>query len=113
MTFNTGAPTILTMTTNVSKMVVINEQVDKPLISGWPWATNAPTSTKYPFYMYSGSNSMLSSSYPYIDRPIPSGGMDVFNFSIFMAPKDTVYTEIVSDYIMVYLSSKMTYIKAI
>jgi hypothetical protein len=50
----------------------------KPLMVGFPWATNRPSNTKFPLSVHTGRVDSYPDSYPTITRPILPKGTDTY-----------------------------------
>src|SRR3954453_9681681 len=63
-------------------LAVVNEDVAKPLMVGFPWANNRPANTIFPLSLHTDRVASYPDSYPVINRPIPPGGKDEYHVSI-------------------------------
>jgi len=79
---NVGAPTILPLSTAKGNLVVVNEDIDRPLYMGFPWALDRPKSTVFPLWVDTALRDSLPKSYPAVRRPIAPGGSDTYTLSI-------------------------------
>src|SRR5579871_1749043 len=79
-----GQPAVQTMTYNGGVIAFASDDVTLPLLIGFPYASNRPTSTIFPLMLNTGrvSSTAYPSSLPNIVRPIPPGATDQFHFSI-------------------------------
>src|SRR5580704_11862349 len=79
-----GQPAVQTMTYNGGVMAFASDDVTLPLLIGFPYASNRPTSTIFPLMLNTGrvSSTTYPASLPNIVRPIPPGATDQFRFSI-------------------------------
>lgn len=91
------APTVLPFRYAGGVLAVVNEQVDKPLTVGLPWALNAPVSTVYPLKISTGRNPMYPSDYPFIDRPVPAGSIDTYRISLRFGTPGTSVDQLAGD----------------
>jgi hypothetical protein len=86
-----GNPGILRVSYDSGVLVVASEDVSKPLLFGFPWSTNKPDNTVFPFTVHTDRVKSLPDSLPLIDRPIPPGGSDQYRISLrFGRPGDTI-----------------------
>jgi len=84
--WNMGNPTIIPTTFGSSgKLDITNEDVANPLMVGWPWSLNS-SQTLFPLLVETGGNSMLPTSYPFIDRQVPAGGSLEFKIGFRFGP---------------------------
>ena len=60
-------------------VTVLDADVDKPLMLGFPWADNRPHNTVFPLDVHTGRVANYPDSYPTINRPIPPNGSDKFH----------------------------------
>ena len=79
---NVGNPTVVGLSYKDGVIVLVNEDVRKPLIIGFPWALDRPANTIFPLRIVTGRDSMLPDMLPYIQRPIKPGEADVFTLSL-------------------------------
>jgi hypothetical protein len=86
---NIGGPTALSLTAGKAAVVLTNEEVNRPLLAGFPWALNKPANTIFPLRINTGRDPAYPNSLPGIDRPIPAGGSDTFNIALRFAPAGT------------------------
>jgi hypothetical protein len=79
---NVGAPTILHLTTPQGRLAVVNEEIERPLYVGFPWALDRPKSTVFPLWVDAALRDSLPKSYPAVHRPVAPGGSDTYRLSI-------------------------------
>src|SRR5579871_1827771 len=79
------------------KLVVVSEDLDKPLMVGFPWADNRPTSTEYPLSVHTDRVSSYPDSYPTLTRPIPPKGTDTYVVSLRFGKSGTTENKLVGD----------------
>lgn len=86
-------------------MILVAEDVAKPLQIGFPWAFDGNRST-FPLTLNTGRVSSLPDSYPLIKRPIPAHASDSFTFSLRFGPagstKDTLAGDMYGRYAAVF-----------
>ncbi|MBV9771645.1 MAG: hypothetical protein JOZ32_18890, partial [Bryobacterales bacterium] len=90
-----GQPAVQSMTYNNGVMALAADDVTLPLLIGFPYASNRPTSTIFPLMLNTGrvSSTTYPASLPDIVRPIPAGASDQYHFSIRFGPAgSTRYT---------------------
>jgi hypothetical protein len=63
-------------------LVVVNEDVDKPLMLGLPWANNRPTSTVFPLSLHTDRVDSYPDSFPVINRPLAPKATDEYHVSL-------------------------------
>ena len=83
---NVGAPTVVTMNYGTGALFLVNEDVTQPLMAGFPWAYNRPTSTIFPIKVNTGRVWNYPDSLPFIDRPIAPGATLDFTLSLRFGP---------------------------
>lgn len=90
---NISGPTLLSMSYGSGVMVMVNEDVVKPLASGFPWAFDRPTNRFFPLRVNTNRENMYPTFFPFINRPIAPGASDQFRFSYrFGPPGSTIQT---------------------
>jgi hypothetical protein len=94
---NMGAPTALRLTSNSSTVVLTNDDVKLPLLVGFPWSSNRPTSTVFPVRVETSRDSMLPNSIPTINRPIAPGATDTYQISLRFGSASATTKNLVSD----------------
>jgi hypothetical protein len=77
-----GYPAALRASYDTGVLVVADDEMEKPLLLGFPWATNKPDNTVFPLTMNTDRVSSYPDSYPVIERPIPPGGKDEYQISL-------------------------------
>jgi hypothetical protein len=94
---NVGTPTLLSLSTPKGRLVVVNEEIEKPLYVGFPWALDRPASTVFPLWIDTALRESLPKSYPAVHRPIAPGGSDTYTVSIRFGPADQPRRDLVGD----------------
>lgn len=79
---NIGGPTVLPLTSDLETVTLCNEDAQRPLLVGFPWALDRPLSRTFPLRITTGREPMYPDSLPTIERPIPPGGTDRFLLSL-------------------------------
>jgi hypothetical protein len=59
-------------------LAVVGEDLEKPLMVGFPWALNRPTNTQFPLSIHTGRVASYPDSYPFIRRPIAPNSSDTY-----------------------------------
>jgi hypothetical protein len=79
-----GQPAVQAMTYTSGVMAFASDDLTVPLLIGFPYASNRPTSTIFPLMLNTGrvSDTSYPVNLPNIVRPIPPGATDQFHFSI-------------------------------
>ena len=95
---NIGDPTAFPMTYGVDgTMVVTNEDVINPLLIGFPFSINRPTSTIFPFTVTVGRNPIYPTSFPFINRPITTGNTLSLRLSFRFGPSGSTAVSLADD----------------
>jgi hypothetical protein len=97
---NSGNPTLIPMswTASTSGMIVLaNEDVERPLVIGFPWALDKPANTTFPLRVVVGRDDMLPDMLPYISRTIPPGHSDSYTLSLRFGPGDSNVAKLGND----------------
>ena len=81
-----GGPTLIQMSFGSGVVVFANDDPSLPLMTGFPWALNKPTNTIFPLRINTDRDNMYPSFFPYINRPIASGGTDQISLSLRFGP---------------------------
>jgi hypothetical protein len=79
------------------KVSVVSEDLDKPLMVGFPWANDRPASTEYPLSVHTDRVNSYPDSYPTLTRPIPPKGTDTFVVSLRFGKSGTSDAKLVGD----------------
>ncbi len=94
---NAGEPTAVPMSYGSGTMVFANEDVTQPLIAGFPWALDRPTSTIFPLMVNTGRDGRYPPSLPFVDRPIVSGATLQFTLSLRFGPAGSTLATLAND----------------
>ncbi len=82
-TANLGSPSILGLDYGSGTMALCNDDVQQPLLIGFPFAQDRPASTIFPLRVSAGPADWLRPySDPYLIRPIPPGKSDTYTLSL-------------------------------
>ena len=79
---NIGTPTAITLSVGSDVITLVNDDVQKPLLVGFPWALDRPTSTVFPVRVNTGRDSMYPDSLPFVERSIAPGQSDEYRLSV-------------------------------
>jgi hypothetical protein len=102
---NVGDPCIESMTYGSGTLVMANEDVQKPLIVGFPWALDKPTNTVFPLRINTDRENMYPDRVPYVNRPVAPGGTDLFQISLRFGAPGASAASLVSDIYQRYASA--------
>jgi hypothetical protein len=94
--WNMGNPSIIPTTFGSGKLEVTNEDVANPLMVGWPWPIDAAKTT-FPLLVLTGGDSMLPSSFPFINRQVPAGGSLEFKIGFRFGPATATNYQLAGD----------------
>lgn len=93
---NIGGPTVLPLSWGSGMLVLANEDVSRPLLTGFPGATERPVNTSFPVILQTGKIT-YSDRLPFIDRPVAPGSSEQFQLSIRFGPDRSSLYELASD----------------
>jgi len=96
---NVGTPAVLSLGTPKGRLVVVPEDIERPLYVGFPWALDRPRSTVFPLWVDTALRDSLPKSYPDVRRPIPPGGSDTVTLSIRFGSAETPRRELAADFL--------------
>jgi hypothetical protein len=82
MIYDAGRPGVVGLTTPATTVVLSHEDHGKPIVAGFPWANDRPTSTRFSLRVFTDREPMLPDSYPTVNRPIAPGSSDQYRFSL-------------------------------
>jgi hypothetical protein len=94
--WNMGDPAIIATSFGTGTLDVTNEDVANPLMMGWPWSVDAGKTT-FPLLVLTGGDSMLPSSFPFINRQVPAGGSLNFKIGFRFGPAGATNYELAGD----------------
>lgn len=94
---NIGAPTAISLTTDAQRLVVTNDDPQRPLLIGFPWASDRPASLTYPLRIVTGREPMYPDIYPAVDRPIAPGQKDEYRISLHFGAKGQPVAQLAAD----------------
>lgn len=78
-------------------VVVASEDIARPIMVGFPWANDRPHNTVFPLSVHTGRVPTYPDSYPFIDRPIPPNGTDLYEVSIRFGRQDATQAKMAPD----------------
>ena len=79
---NIGAPSIVPLSFRSGSVTLCNDDVQRPLLVGFPWALDRPVNRAFPLRINTGRDPMYPDSLPAIARPIAPGATDRFRLSL-------------------------------
>jgi hypothetical protein len=79
---NVGQVAAVKISYGLGTMAVVAEDVEQPLMVGFPWAFDKPANTVFPLSVHTDRVSSYPDSYPRIVRPIPPKGTDQYIVSL-------------------------------
>ena len=82
MAFDPGEPGIIGLTCRTATLVLASGDPGKPILIGFPFANDRPTSTIFPLRINTDRESTYPTVYPTVNRPIAPGSSDQFHFSL-------------------------------
>lgn len=94
---NIGKPSVVPLSYKGGAVVLTNEDFHRPLLLGYPWAVNRPTSTVFPLWALTARHPMLPTSLPFIDRPIAPNQSDQYHLSLRFGGAGTLGTDLTDD----------------
>ncbi|HLY11401.1 MAG TPA: hypothetical protein VKW04_19010 [Planctomycetota bacterium] len=94
---NIGAPTLVSLSTPKGRLMVANEEIERPLYVGFPWALDRPSSTVFPLWVDTALRESLPKSYPAVHRSIAPGASDTFTLSLRFGPAGASRLDLAGD----------------
>jgi hypothetical protein len=79
---NIGQVAAVSVSYGTGTLAIVAEDVDKPLMVGFPWALDKPTNTEFPLSVHTDRVSSYPDSYPRVVRPIPPKSSDQYVVSL-------------------------------
>ena len=104
MAWNMGNPSIIQTSFNGGTLDTTNEDVANPLMIGWPWSLDSGKTT-FPLLVLTGGDSMLPSSYPFMDRQVPAGGSITFKIGLRFGPSGATKYQLAGDVYQTFAST--------
>lgn len=98
MTASRDEPGVVGASYGAGTLALCNEDVQQPLLIGFPFALDRPTDTDFPLRVASGSeNGSRDLLAPYLVRPIAPGRSDAYTLSLRFGPPGTTPASLTSD----------------
>jgi hypothetical protein len=94
---NIGQVAAVKVSYGTGTLMVASEDIDKPLMVGFPWALNRPANTQFPLSVHTDRVHSYPDSYPTIHRPIPPGGSDRYIVSLRFGRVNTADEKLAGD----------------
>jgi hypothetical protein len=79
---NIGQVAAKTVSWNSGTLAIVSDDVEKPLMIGFPWALNKPANTEFPLSIHTGRVASYPDSYPTVVRAIAPRQSDQFVVSL-------------------------------
>ena len=86
LAFNSGYPSLFTMSYGSGVMALANDDVVTPLTIGFPFSNDPPANTFFPLKINTTRAIYHPTFFPYIDRPIAPGASDQYTLSLRFGP---------------------------
>ncbi|MCU1294556.1 MAG: hypothetical protein JWP08_3406 [Bryobacterales bacterium] len=80
---NMGEPTLISLSSPASTVMLSDQEIGKPLLVGFPWALDKPSNTRFPVLVVTGRDPMLPNSLPPVQRPIGPGSSDTYQLALY------------------------------
>lgn len=97
LSHNLGNVGLVKVSYRSGALAVVGEDLDKPLMLGFPWALDRPNNTVFPLSVHTDRVNNYPDSYPVINRPIPPKGTDQYSLSLRFGSADATETELAGD----------------
>ncbi len=94
---NVGQVAAVKVSYGSGTLAVVSEDNAKPLMVGFPWATNRPDNTKFPLSVHTGRVNSYPDSYPTINRPITPGNTDTYVVTLRFGRADAAENKLAGD----------------
>jgi hypothetical protein len=94
---NIGSPGAVGLSYSGGTLAVVNEEMTKPLLMGFPWALDKPASTIFPVKVFTGRNTMLPDSIPTVNRSVAPNESDQFQLSFRFGPEGSTIASLTGD----------------
>lgn len=79
---NVGQLAIVKVSYGSGTLAVVSEDMERPLMMGFPWADNRPANTIFPLNVNTDRVTSFPDSLPTINRPIPPKGADQYTLTL-------------------------------
>jgi hypothetical protein len=100
-----GQPGVQSMSFGSGVMVLADDNVSAPLQLGFPWSFNSPANTVFPLTLNTGRVNSYPNQYLPINRPIPAGGSDQYQFSLRFGPPGSTSMSLAGDVYQAYAAA--------
>lgn len=97
MAFDPGEPGVVSLSHPAGTVVLTNEDVDKPLLIGFPWSSNRPANTVFPLRVHTLSDPSYPTLYPPVVRPIAANASEEFHLSLRFGPGGITVRQLAQD----------------
>ena len=98
MTASRDEPGVVSASYGTGTLVLCNEDIQPPLLLGFPFALDRPTDTEFPLRVSSGpENGPRDLLAPYLVRPIAPGRSDTYTLTLRFGPAGTTAASLTSD----------------
>jgi hypothetical protein len=94
---NLGQPAAVSVSYDSGALAVVSEDLEKPLMIGFPWANNRPANTEFPLSVHTGRVDSYPDSYPLIRRPIAPHNSDTYVVTLRFGRANATEDELVED----------------
>jgi hypothetical protein len=94
---NIGQVAAVKVSWSSGTMAVVSDDIQKPVMVGFPWALNRPANTEYPLSIHTDRVGNYPDSYPTVVRPIPPRGSDRFAVSLRLGRKKATEASLAAD----------------
>ena len=94
---NVGDLALVKVSYGSGALAVLSEDLDKPLMVGFPWALDRPNNMIFPLSVHTDRVNTYPDSYPTLKRPIPPKGTDVYRVSLRFGRPDATADELAGD----------------
>jgi len=97
MATNIGAPSLIVTSHVHGAVALVNEDLERGLSIGYPWANDRPANRTFPLWADTGKRAKLPPSHPTIERPIQPGGNDHYHLSLRFGQAGATAAELAPD----------------
>jgi hypothetical protein len=94
---NLGEVAMVKTSWSTGTMAIVSEDIDKPLMIGFPWALDRPANLRYPLDVNIDRVESFPDSFPTIKRRIPPGGSDTFVVSLRFGRANATESALIGD----------------
>ena len=97
MAFDPGEPGVVGLSHQTGTVALVNEDVDKHLLIGFPWSANKPANTVYPLRVHTLTDPSYPTLYPSVTRPIAPNSVEEFHLSLRLGPGGSTVRQLAQD----------------